>query len=213
MSDLFYSFLVTIGRPAFFFSSRAIVIGAEHTAAAGGYLLAANHSAVYDIPILFRHTRRHIDFAALSEIYRHPGVGPLCRAMNAIPLDRSRTDSRALSTIVHRLKAGRVVGFFPEGQLRRGPASVTQGGSIRPGIGRLAALANVPVIPAAIAGSEGFDHPAAWLPLRRVHYGVAFGPPLPPPAADPAAFERDLETRIAGLHAQLRQRLSSSQCQ
>lgn len=213
MGDRFYDILCTLGRPAFWVSSSPVIVGTEHTDRPGGYLLAANHQSPYDIPVLFRHCRRRIDFVSIVEVFKHKPVAMLYGAMNAFPLDRSRPDVATVKTLIDRLRAGRVVGMFPEGGFRRGDASVLNGGSIRPGIGRVAMLAGVPVLPAVILGADAYSRVWSWAPLRAVRYGVMFSEPLAPPTdeAGAARLEADLVVRMREMGTELGSMLAARQ--
>jgi 1-acyl-sn-glycerol-3-phosphate acyltransferase len=201
MSDLFYDAVVLLGRPAFWVSSRPVILGAEHASLPGSLLVAANHTSPYDIPLLMRHVRRRVDFVSITEVFRNPVVAGLYGAMNAFPLERSRPDAPAVRAILERLGRGRCVALFPEGRFRRGSESMVHTGQIRSGLGRIAKLAGAPILPCAIVGSEGYSRFAAWLPLRRTRYGIAFGPALAP--GEPEETERQLVEAVARLHAEL----------
>jgi 1-acyl-sn-glycerol-3-phosphate acyltransferase len=209
MSDAFYRAVRFVGRSAFAVSGRPVVIGAEHTDRAGAYLLAANHQSPYDVPLLIRHGRRQIDFVSSVEVFRHPLVAWFYGSMNAFPLDRSRPDSPAVRRILDRLSQGRCVGIFPEGGFRRGRASVVHSLRTRPGAGRIARLANVPIVPAVLIGTGGYSRPGAWLPLRRTRYGLIFGPPIAP-SSDAEATDRLLAQTLAELHVELAAKLGRS---
>lgn len=202
MSDAFYDMLVALGRPAFWTSSRPTVLNAVATERPGAYLLAANHTSPYDIPILMRHCRRRIDFVSITEVFKNPFTAWLYGNMNAFPLERSRPDSPAVRTILDRLSHGRVVGMFPEGGFRVGEASVVHSRKIRPGIGRIAVLADVPIVPCMIVGSEQYREFASWLPLRRTTYAVAFGGMIAPNATA-EAIETQLIEAFVELHTSL----------
>jgi 1-acyl-sn-glycerol-3-phosphate acyltransferase len=190
-------------------SSSPTVINAQVTRRGGAYILAANHFSPYDIPLLMRHTARNIDFVSIIEVFRIPFVGWLYGSMNAFPLDRSKPDVPTVRIILDRLKRGRVVGMFPEGQVRNEANSVINGGSIRPGVGRIALLAGVPVIPCVLLNSKAYSRFASWLPLRRTWYGVNYGEPMEPnrDLGDEAAaceFEDRLCGQFRALSAELR---------
>lgn len=205
MSDPFYDALTRLGRPAFWVSSRPIVVHADVTDRPGAYLLAANHTSAYDIPILMRHCRRRIDFVSIAEVFRNPFTAWLYGNMNAFPLERSRPDSPAVRTILDRLRAGRVVGVFPEGGFRTGEASVVHSRRIRPGIGRLALLANVPIVPCVIVDSAAYRRFTSWLPLRRTRYRIAFGE-----AISPKGTAEAIETRLVDAFVELHQRANAT---
>ena len=206
MSDRFYSVLRRLGAPAFLTSGRATVLGAEHTDRPGAYLLASNHESPYDVPLLMLHCRRAVDFVSITEVFERPFTRWLYGSMNAFPLDRSRPDAPTVRVLLDRLRRGRVVGLFPEGRMQRGGRSVLRTGRIRPGLGRLARLAGVPIVPAAVVGSPEYGRIRAWLPLGRTRYGVAFGPPIEP-GDDPAETEARFVAALRDLHADLAARL------
>lgn len=213
MSDWFYNFAWYSAYHVFWLSSSPTVIYPEVTRRAGAYILAANHQSPYDIPLLIRHTRRNVDFVSIVEVFRNPLVAWLYGSMNAFPLDRSKSDPRTIRVILDRLANGRVVGMFPEGQIRQPDHSVLAGGSIRKGIGRIARMANAPIIPVVVLNSGVYSHFSSWLPLRRVRYGIIYGQPLETnPSLDPENADADLENRLVAqlreLHAELSARFS-----
>ncbi len=211
MSDAFYNFLWYTGYHVFWASSKPVVINAEVTRRPGAYLLASNHTSPYDIPLLMRHTARNLDFVSIVEVFKKPIVGWFYGSMNAFPLDRSKPDSPTVRIILDRLARGRVVAMFPEGGFRSGEQSVTHGGKIRPGIGRVARLAGVPIIPVVVLKSKLYSRPVNWLPIRRTRYGVIYGQPLEfRPELPKAEAAQDLEERLKRAFVELYQSLSNS---
>ncbi len=98
-----------------------------------------------------------------EEFYSNPLMGTWLRALNTVPVDRSRPDHRALRVGVERLRAGRIVGVFPEGGIRAA----------------LARIAGVPIIPSVIFGADRLYAPRSWLPgPPRAKVWIAIGPPL-----------------------------------
>ena len=183
-------------RPIYEVSHRITVLGRQHADLAGGYLLAANHHHPMDIPGLMYATPRLIEFVSTVNVIRTPVFGSFYKLFRPIPLNRGVVDSRSVKAIVDRLKAGRVIGIFPEAGIKQGPESVTEGGPHRAGFGRIARLADVPVIPTVILESRRSMAAAAWLPLRRTRFGVAFGEPLLiRPDLEPRQAQHDLEER------------------
>jgi 1-acyl-sn-glycerol-3-phosphate acyltransferase len=205
MSDVFYEIIRLIGRHPFWVSSRPLVIGDEHTRRGSAFLIAANHQSPFDVPLIIRHARRRVDFVSIREVFEKPFLGTFYGAMNAFPLDRSRRDPRTIRIILDRLARGRVVGMFPEGGFRKGAANVVHSRQIRPGIGRIAVLANVPVVPCVIVGAGQYARWTNWVPWRRVRYGIIFGEPIVGGDAD--AIEATLVDRLVSLHHELATRL------
>lgn len=179
MSDLFYRTVRLIGRHVFWVSSRPAVLGLENIPKAGAFVLASNHCSPFDVPLLIRHVPRLLDFVSIVEVFQNPLLGRFYGGMNAFPLDRHRPDAPTVRTILRRLEHGRAVAMFPEGGFRRGEASVVRSRKVRKGVGRLLALANVPVVPVVVINSIAYSKATAWLPLRRIRYALAIGEALP----------------------------------
>ncbi|MGB0767795.1 MAG: lysophospholipid acyltransferase family protein [Phycisphaeraceae bacterium] len=208
MSDLFYTSIKWTWRWPICFAHRPTLVGLEHAKRGGPFILLANHTSPYDIALLIYHVRQHVDFVSTTEVFSIPVLGRFYGAMNAFPLDRSKPDSATVRIMLQRLASGRPIAMFPEGGFRYRERSVLHGGPLRRGVGRLARLAQVPVIPCAIEDSLVFGRPSSWLPLRRSRYGIAFGEPMPPPEAsqpdeESGAFEQAVAERIRRLHATL----------
>ena len=180
MSDFWYSVVVGIGRPPFILSSSPIVLHRERVDVPGAYLLAPTHSSPYDVALLMKESWRRLDFMSITELYRNPFVAALFNACNVFPLERGRPDPKTIRIVLDRLGRGRVVVMFPEGRFRTAADSVVNGGELRPGVARIARLADVPIIPCCLINTGAYSRPAAWLPLKHTRFGVAFGKPLMP---------------------------------
>lgn len=210
MSDLFYNLVWTAGWPVFWLTSEPTVVGMHHTRRHGAYILAANHRSPFDIPLLMRHAHRQLDFVSITEVFAVPVVGWFYGSMNAFPLDRSRRDSPTVRIILDRLAKGRAVAMFPEGRIRRPGETLFDGAPIRSGVGRLAALAGVPVVPAVLRNSSDYLRWQNWLPINTIRYGIACGAPLwTRRDLDASEAGKELETRLVsamhGLNDQLQQ--------
>ncbi len=178
MSDAFHKVVRFFGRHVFWASSRPVVLHVERTDREGPFILAANHHSPYDVPLMMRHATRMLDFVSIVEVFRNPFVAWFYGSMNAFPLDRSKPDSPTVRIILDRLERGRAIAMFPEGGFRRLEDSVVTGGRMRPGVGRIAQMANVPVVPCVVVGSNVYARVSSWLPIRRARYGITFGEPL-----------------------------------
>jgi 1-acyl-sn-glycerol-3-phosphate acyltransferase len=175
LSDLFYSFVHGVGSMIFWTTSRPIVLHAERSRRKGGYILASNHHSPYDVPLLIRHSRRKLDFVSTVEVFQNRFAAWFYGSMNTFALDRSKPDGATVRVILDRLGRGRVVAMFPEGGFRKLEDSVIRGGRMRPGIARLAQMAEVPVVPVVVLDSQIYRRLISWLPLRRARYGMIYG--------------------------------------
>jgi 1-acyl-sn-glycerol-3-phosphate acyltransferase len=178
VSDAFYNFVWGIGTHAFWVSSRATVLHRERLKRPGAYVLAPTHLSPFDVAVLIAKSPRKLDWVSIVEVFRKPLVGWFYGSMNAFPLDRSRPDSPTVRVILDRLKRGRVVAMFPEGSIRTPETSVLNGGHFKPGVARIAQLADVPVIPCVVLGTDAYRRVRSWLPIKRVRYGINVGEPL-----------------------------------
>lgn len=132
---------------------RLTIFGAENIPLEGPALLALNHTGYYDfifggIPAHLR-GRRLVRFMAKKEIFDAPVAGPLMRAMKHLPVDRSAGAS-SLAEAVARLRAGQLVGIFPEATISRS----FELKEFKNGAARIAAEADAPLIPMVIWGSQ-----------------------------------------------------------
>lgn len=208
MSELFYRTVRAIGSAIFYSASSPRVLHAERAPRSGAYLLAANHTCAYDSPLLIAVTPRIIHWLSIVELFHNPLSRWFMSAFGALPLDRSKTDTTTVRKITRLLKAGEVVGIFPEGRLRRNEDSVLRSGSIDSGICKLAQLAGVPVLPCVVLGAEKFRHWRNWLPGARTRWAVAFGEPIPPRtlpdrATAQAAMAQEITLALRALHAEV----------
>ena len=212
MSDLYYNVVHAIGSAIFWSTSRPVILHRNRLNRPGPFILASTHLSPFDVPVLVRHSPRKLDFVSIVEVFRNPFVAWFYGSMNAFPLDRSKPDGPTVRIVLDRLSRGRAVGIFPEGNIRRLEDSVLSGGRMRPGAARLAQMANVPVLPAVVLNTDVYKRIGAWLPLRRIRYGVIFGEPIqirPELEKSVAAKQLEEELRLAfvALHQELLSRM------
>jgi len=210
MSELFYRSVRAFGRVIFRIASSPRVLHAERAPRTGGYLLAANHTCAYDAPLLIAANPRMIHWLSIVELFRHPLSRWFMESFGALPLDRSKTDTVTVRRLVRLLAAGRVVGIFPEGGVRREDESVLETGAIDDGVCKLAQLAGVPVLPCVVLGAEKFRRWQSWLPGARTGWTVAFGEPISPRVKpDRAAARQVMAEEITQALRTLRREVSA----
>ena len=208
MSELFYRTIRAVGSEIFQFASSPKILHAERAKLNGAYLLAANHTCPYDAPLIIAATPRVIYWLSIVELFQNPLSRWFLSAFGALPLDRSRTDTVTVRKMSRLLRAGKVVGIFPEGGLRHDEASVLESGSIDDGVCKLAQLAGVPVLPCVVLGGEQFRRWTSWLPGSRTRWVVAFGEPIAPRRVPDAASARmamveEITAALRALHSEV----------
>jgi 1-acyl-sn-glycerol-3-phosphate acyltransferase len=145
-----------------------------------GFILASNHVSHFDPPIITSYFPRRIDWIAMSDLFRGRILDGLFSDLNVISIERNGPDRAALRIAAKRLKEGRVVGIFPEGGIRDGAASIVNGAEMKQGVGLLSALADAPVVPCVILGSDRLYNVRNWLPWRRPGVWIGCGTPILP---------------------------------
>ena len=135
----------------------------------------------------------------------------LLRSIDAFPAERDRADLKTILTAIDRLKTGRVVGLFPEGGIRDGARSLLEGAPLRRGAATLAQIADVPVVPCVVLGTDRLYSKEHWLPFRRTPVWIAFGKPiLCSPGLQKSQTRERIESELAAafktLYAELRQK-------
>jgi 1-acyl-sn-glycerol-3-phosphate acyltransferase len=149
---------------------RFRAMGEEHLPREGGYVLSANHLSNLDpwplgLPLF---PRRELRFMAKAELFRSP-LWPILRFGGAFKVRRGQGDEEAIQTAIELARDGEIVAIFPEGTRRR--KGLVKKFQARPHTGavRVAMAAGVPLIPAAIAGTDRITR----LGPLRVRYGPA----------------------------------------
>lgn len=151
------------------FVLRLRIEGLENVPATGPVLLAGNHSGFLDGPIVFIMLPRPAAFLVKSELY-DTGFRPLLRFARQIPIHRGTPDRTALRHALAVLRAGGVLGVFPEGT--RGTGQLA---AIQHGIGYLALQAGAPIVPVVCAGTADALPKGRAVPRWRAPVTLVFG--------------------------------------
>jgi perosamine synthetase len=196
-----YRAVAAVARPVLRILFRPEVHGLERLPAGGGFVLSANQLSNLDgFALAYPLYPRQVRWMGKAELFRRPIAGILQR-LGLFPVRRGEGDVRAVQTAVEFAQAGEPVGIFPEGTRRKKGIHKTRVPRPHTGAARVALAAGVPLVPAAIVGTDRLTL------LRR--WRVAFGAPVPLHDLDPrkrgAAREatRRLMDRIGGLEEQL----------
>lgn len=177
---------------------RLRVSGAEHALAgraAGPMVVVANHTSSVD-PLLIQSACPFEIRWLMAEDMRTRRLEPMLDWAGVIAVDRRTGSGAGLRPALRALRAGEVVGVFPEGGIARAGAGRL---SFQIGVGVLIARSGARALPICISGT-----PAA----RSVWAGIVtpsrsrltIGEPIEfPPDAEPGDIVRALEDRIGSL--------------
>jgi len=184
---------------------RFDITGTELIPAAGGAVIACTHVSYLDFIFCglgAQPAKRLVRFMAKREVFDHPISGRLMRGMKHISVDRS-AGAASYREALRALRSGELVGVFPEATISRS-FTVKE---LKSGAVRMAAEADVPVVPMAVWGSQRLwtkGRPKN-LVQRRVPITIRCGEPLRPRRGD------DYQQRTAELRTRLQRLLDEAQ--
>jgi 1-acyl-sn-glycerol-3-phosphate acyltransferase len=150
-----YSTIAALTWPLLYGLFRLHARGRENIPREGGCVLACNHVSSFDpwplgMP-LWPH--RYLRFMAKSELYWFP-LTPILNGAGAFPVRRGQADAEAIDTAVRLAREGNVIAMFPEGTRRRKGLVKRFEARPRTGAARIALEAGVPLVPAAVRGTD-----------------------------------------------------------
>lgn len=168
---LAYQVVAVLSWPVLYGLFRLRAHGRGNLPATGGYVLACNHVSSLDpwplgLPLW---PRRWLRFMAKSELYWWP-LSLVLNGAGAFKIRRGLGDREAIETAIELAREGHVVAMFPEGTRRAKGLVKKHEARPRSGAARIALEAGVPLVPAAVAGT---DRLLKLGPLR-----IAYGAPI-----------------------------------
>ncbi len=176
--------------------------GEEHLPTSGPAIVACNHIGFLDFAFVgLAADRRHrlVRFMAKQSTFDNPVLGPLMRAMQHIPVDRS-CGAPAARQARDELRRGELVGIFPE-------ATISRAWTLKPfmrGAATLAVGERVPLIPVAVwGGHRVLTVDGRWSLRPGKAITILIGEPISPvegvAGVDVAGMDAELRRRIEGL--------------
>jgi 1-acyl-sn-glycerol-3-phosphate acyltransferase len=144
------------------------VYGGERMPREGGVVLALNHFSWIDPPVFGAASPRIVRYMAKVEAHRVPGLGQMIRGFGAFSVRRGESDRDAVRMMRQVVRDGGALGLFVEGTRQRSGVP----GEVRPGASMVALQEEMPVVCAAVEGSQ------TWRPGNFAPVSVAWGEPM-----------------------------------
>src|SRR5438270_7904422 len=166
-----YNVVAALTWPLLMGVYRLRVRGKENLPSSGGFVLTCNHVSSLDpwalgMPLW---PTRWLRFMAKSELYWGP-LRLIITGAGAFKVHRGRADTEAIETAVRLVREGHAVVMFPEGTRRKKGLVKKHEARPRTGAARIALEAGVPLVPAAVAGTDRL--------MRLAKLRVAYGAPV-----------------------------------
>jgi 1-acyl-sn-glycerol-3-phosphate acyltransferase len=196
------AFYYAVAMPLLFLYTRVVLgvrsEGGKRLPRTGGVLTVCNHVHTLDSALvaLALFPRRAV-FTSAPMNLENRLYGGLVRLLGAVPVPPTASGLPRFFTEMELLLAkGRVVHFFPEGELKPYDTSLRD---FKRGAFHLAAQARVPVVPLSIR----FAPPTGWARIfrRKPTMVIVIGEPIVPTAADPRS-DRQIRMELARRHMQ-----------
>jgi cytidylate kinase len=180
---IFRCFACSLLRLLFRLFTHLEVAGLEKIPQGGPLLVAFNHLAHLDAPLVLALLPWPVETIGLVDLYRVPVTGQLLRLYGTIPVHRDQFDRQVIRRALQVLAEGKVLALAPEarqsltGALERA----------RQGVAYLALRSGAPILPVALTGTEKVY--VEWKRLRRPRLTLTFGEVIttPPRASKPQA--------------------------
>lgn len=168
---------------------RGKVYGRENLPKEGAYILAINHSSNMDVVAMALVVSRKGYTMAKDSLFRVPVLKWWLKAVGMFPVMRNASDHKAFNHAVNLLKEGKVLFIAPEGTRKKENG---QRNRPRTGFVRMAQLADCPVVPVAMSGTDRVLPPGAWFP-RMVKIKAKVGKPV---KLDQVSINKDSKEKL-----------------
>jgi 1-acyl-sn-glycerol-3-phosphate acyltransferase len=147
--------------------------GLDNIPISGPALLVSNHASYIDPFLDGGMLSRPIHFMARSDLWNVKFLAWWIPRVGGIPIRRAGIDRKAIQVTLDYLKKGEIILIYPEGT--RSIDGKLQPGM--PGVGMIAHMAKVPIVPIYISGSyTAYPRNAKFSKPKKIK--VFYGPPL-----------------------------------
>jgi 1-acyl-sn-glycerol-3-phosphate acyltransferase len=178
MEPVFRTLEIAVSGATRAIGTRITYYGMKNIPDRGGAVISINHTSYVDwFPAALAAYQRHrrMRFMIKTEMQDVKIVNFLIKHSGTIPVDR-RAGAGAYAIAVERLRAGEIVGVYPEATISRS----FELKEFKTGAARMARDAEVPIVPLIVWGSQRMwtkDHPRN-MGRKKIPITVAAGPPL-----------------------------------
>ena len=178
MEPVFRTLEISVSLATRAIGTRITYHGLENIPAHGGAVIAINHTSYVDwapSALAAYHRHRRLRFMIKSEMQDVMVVNFLIKHSGTIPVDRD-AGGDAYAVAVDRLRAGEIVGVYPEATISRS----FELKEFKSGAARMAREASVPIDPMIVWGAQRMwtkDHPRN-MGRKKIPITVAVGSPL-----------------------------------
>ena len=160
MEPVFYTLEVLVKAAVRVNGIQITYRGLANLPAGGGAVIAINHTSYVDwmpAALAVHHRKRRLRFMIKKEMQEVKVINFLISHTGTIPVDR-RSGAGAYEVAVERLRAGELVGVYPEATISRS----FELKEFKTGAARMARDAEVPIVPLVVWGAQRLwtkDHP------------------------------------------------------
>lgn len=155
-TNAWFRFGATVVRPVLTALTKKDWRGANNLPKSGAAIVVCNHLSYVD-PLTFTHflynNGRAPRYLGKESVFKVPLIGRVIRGAGQIPVSRESKDAvKGLEHAIAVLKAGHLLGVYPEGTLTRDENLWPM--RAKTGVARLALITGAPVIPCASWGPQ-----------------------------------------------------------
>ena len=182
----------------FFLLTRVRVHGRENLPQHQGYIAAANHLSVIEVPLVYCLINRYdVTGLVAKKHQKNAFFRWIIHLMDGIWLNREEIDTTALRAARDHLRSGGVLGIAPEGTRSQTGALI----EAKTGVAFLADQAQVPIVPVAVSGT--WQITSQIMKFKRPVIIVNFGQPFTLPAVNRRSRDLDLQNNTDEIMCQI----------
>jgi 1-acyl-sn-glycerol-3-phosphate acyltransferase len=174
----------------------------------GGLMIVCNHISEWDPPFLGSFLPWQVHWMAKVELFQLCGgkMDGFFRMLHCVPVNRQKVDLAAVKTVVQILKSKKPVVVFAEGGIRTDENSLLGNKpQLKEGAAIMALLSGSRMLPALLNGTMAAYDKSNWLPWKRPHLEIVFGPVFTLHTKDRSEATEKILDQLVALKSQLKQ--------